>query len=352
MTFDRAEMMNTGVRRPGVPWERAEHRPRAVLSAGDVHLWRAPLNVDADMLAGLSRALSREEHERADRFHFERDRVRWMAARGWMRQLLAGYLGADAAELCFERQALGKLRLAAPAQWLRFNLSHSADIAAVAVAHSREVGVDVERVCDDSPTDPVPSRYLTEAEQTALAGMPGELRVRASLQCWTGKEAYLKASGLGLSVSPADVDVVALLDEMLGLSVRGSAAQRGRWSLRAFEPGPGYVGAIAVEGRVAPNREIEDQLEGSIEGPTGQKAGSKGHCEPRGRSSGVTHDHSAPSRGAGHDGQRDPELNEAANPPHVLPGTQQASVVCRASRVLRVTISERTSTCGYVTIER
>ena len=233
--------------RPRVPSWRAEHRPHAILTPGEVHLWRAPLDVDADTLAGLSRALSREEHERADRFHFERDRARWMAARGWLRRLLAGYLGADAAELCFERQALGKLRLAGPAHWLRFNLSHSADIAAFAVAHTREVGVDVEHMRDDPATDPVIFRYLTEAEQTALTGMSRELRARASLQCWTGKEAYLKASGLGLSVSPADVDVSVLVDQMLGLSVRGSPARRGRWSLHAFDPCPGYVGAIVVE---------------------------------------------------------------------------------------------------------
>jgi 4'-phosphopantetheinyl transferase len=165
-------------------------------------------------------------------------------------RLLAGYLDADAdaAELGFEQHAFGKPRLAAPAQWLRFNVSHSADIAAFVLARSREVGVDVERVREDVLAEPVACRFLSESEQAALAGLPHEARVRASYQCWTGKEAYLKASGLGLGVSMADLTVALLPDKPITLSGRWYEAQPGRWSLHAFDAGPGYIGAVAVEG--------------------------------------------------------------------------------------------------------
>lgn len=211
-------------------------------------MWRASLNADTDTLAFLSRTLSADEHERAHRFHFERDRVRWTTARGWLRQLLAGYLDADPAELCFERHAFGKPRLAVPARWLRFNVSHSADTAIVAIAHSREVGVDVERIREDVLADRAERRFLSEQEQAALAGLPHEPRLRAVFQCWTAKEAYLKASGLGLRVSMTDLDVSLLPDGRTRLNDRSAAAEPGRWSVYTFDAGHDSTGAIAVEG--------------------------------------------------------------------------------------------------------
>lgn len=200
------------------------------------------------MLAVLSRTLSSDEHERGHRFHFERDRVRWTTARGWLRRLLAGYLDADPAELCFEQHAFGKPRLAAPVRWLRFNVSHAEDIASIAVAHSREVGVDIERIREDVLADRAERRFLSEREQSALAGLPHEPRLRAIFQCWTAKEAYLKASGLGLRVSMADLDVSLFPDGTTRLNDRSAAAEPGRWSVYAFDAGHDSTGAIAVEG--------------------------------------------------------------------------------------------------------
>jgi 4'-phosphopantetheinyl transferase len=222
--------------------------PCVALREGEVHLWRAYLNVDADTLAALSRTLSADEHERSHRFHFERDRIRWTTGRGWLRQLLAGYLDADPAELCFDQHPFGKPRLAACARWLRFNVSHAQDTAIFAVAHSREVGVDVERIREDVLHDGVERRFLSEREQAALAGLPHEARLRAIFQCWTAKEAYLKASGLGLRVSMADLDVSLLPDGTTRLNDRSAAAEPGRWSVYAFEAGPDSTGAVAVEG--------------------------------------------------------------------------------------------------------
>jgi 4'-phosphopantetheinyl transferase len=222
--------------------------PSVALREGEVHLWRASLSVDADTLAVLSRTLSADEHERGHRFHFERDRVRWMTGRGWLRQLLAGYLDADPAELCFDQHVFGKPRLAAPAPWLRFNVSHAEDIASFAVAHSREVGVDIERIREEVLGDRAERRFLSEREQAAIAGLPYELRLRAIFQCWTVKEAYLKASGLGLQVSMADLDVCVLPDGRTRLNDRSAAAESGRWSVYAFDAGHDSTGAVAAEG--------------------------------------------------------------------------------------------------------
>jgi 4'-phosphopantetheinyl transferase len=171
-----------------------------------------------------------------------------MTGRGWLRQLLAGYLDADAAQLCFDQHAFGKPRLAEPVRWLRFNVSHSAGIVILAVAHSREVGVDIERIREDVLADRVERRFLSEREQAALAGLPHEPRLRAIFQCWTAKEAYLKASGLGLRVSMVDLDVSLLPDGTTRLNDRSAAAEPGRWSVHTFDAGQDSTGAVAVEG--------------------------------------------------------------------------------------------------------
>ena len=158
------------------------------------------------------------------------------------------YLDADPAELCFDQHAFGKPRLADPARWLRFNVSHSADTAILAVADSREVGVDVERIREDVLADRAERRFLSEREQAALADLPHEPRLRAIFHCWTAKEAYLKASGLGLRVSMADLDVSLLPDGTTRLNDRSAAAEPGRWSVYAFDAGHDSTGAIAVEG--------------------------------------------------------------------------------------------------------
>jgi 4'-phosphopantetheinyl transferase len=234
-----------------VGWTATEDGLRLALEPDEVHLWRAPLDVSDDTQALLSRALGSDEHERARRFRFERDRVRWTAARGWLRHLLAGYLGADPAVLRFELDDLGKPRLTRSAHWLRFNVSHSTELAVFAVAHSREVGVDVELVGGDPSASPVPARFLSQSEQAALALLAGSTRRRASLQCWTGKEAYLKATGVGLQGPIAEIDVTWLLEQPDSTEPERAEGVDAGWSISAFDPGPDHVGAIAVQGRGA-----------------------------------------------------------------------------------------------------
>lgn len=226
----------------------AEDVARPVLDGGEVHVWTAPLDLSSRELARLAHALDGEERERALRFRFERDRERWTASRGWLRLLLARYLGTSPAEVRFEWSAAGKPRLSEGSDWLRFNLSHSAGLAAFVVAHGREVGIDLERVSDDPSANCVPPRFLAPPEQAFLVGLTGRARERASLQFWTGKEAFLKASGLGLQGSPAEVVISRDSEGALGLERFPSSAGLGEWSLRSFTAGSGYVGAIAAHG--------------------------------------------------------------------------------------------------------
>jgi 4'-phosphopantetheinyl transferase len=219
------------------------------LEEDEVHVWRVSLQRSEADVIRLRDTLSADEAARADRFHFERDRRHFIAGRGLLRTLLAGYLGRRPAELRFAYGPHGKPLLAETGP-LRFNLAHSQGLALIAITLGREVGVDVEWLDRTIRHEEIAQRFFSPREQAALAALPAELRAEAFFLCWTRKEAYLKAHGGGLSV-PLDSFDVSLTPGAPAelLEVRGKPVEAGRWSLLALEPGPGYVGAVAAEGR-------------------------------------------------------------------------------------------------------
>ncbi len=218
------------------PTLRTEPPP---LAADEVHLWRIALDAPAD--ASL---LSPDELERAGRFHFARDRRRFVAARAGLRRILARYLGQAPQALGFAYGPQGKPRLAAAGAPPYFNLSHAEGLALVAVTAIGEVGVDLEF---PRPIDPgLAARYFAAAEIAALEALPAQERNLAFFRCWTRKEAYLKACGDGV-LAPLDRFEVSLDPASPRvLTIGGDREEAARWQLAHLEPAPGYVGAVAL----------------------------------------------------------------------------------------------------------
>jgi 4'-phosphopantetheinyl transferase len=238
--------MDASAKRRDTAGAPASRRRRTWPGPAEIHLWRSSLDLGPAVLADLSRTLSDDETERARRFRFERDRERFVAARGLLRRLLASYLGTGPPRLDFVTGAHGKPRLAGePPPSLRFSVSHTADLALYAVASGREVGVDAERIRPDLDVDAVARRFFSINERAALAALPPERRVRASFDCWTRKEAYLKGLGLGLAVPLAGFDVTVEHGQPVRVSESGSDVHR--WFLAEVDVGVGYVGAVAFE---------------------------------------------------------------------------------------------------------
>ena len=212
---------------PAVAWAPAPSAP--TLPPGEVHVWRVDLDVPTARLDALAATLSTDERDRALRFRFERHRARWVAARGTLRAILAGYLRRAPASLDLATDANGKpfLRDGEDPVPLRFSLAHADGVALVAVAWRREVGVDIEREAADRADLDVARRMFAHDEALALAGMPAPLRCRAFFALWTAREAYAKAIGRGL-------------EAMRDTPPAG-------WTMRQLALGPGYAGAVAVE---------------------------------------------------------------------------------------------------------
>src|SRR5271155_2883728 len=157
-----------------------------------VDLWTVGLRPDPAAQTGLEKLLSPAELERSNRFYFNKDRQAFVAAHGALRTILATYLGCGAADIDFTKGANGKPAVAG----IQFNLSHSADLGVVAVTQGREVGVDVELVDPQRANMDVARRFFSPSEVAVLQALPTAQQTAAFFNCWTRKEAYLKAIGL------------------------------------------------------------------------------------------------------------------------------------------------------------
>ena len=228
-------------------WEKAPARlPR--LTSGDVDVWSVQLDCSPAYVAVLLHALSDDERERAGRFYFERDQRRFICARGTLRRLLAAYLDVEARDLTFSYGPNGKPALSGRFERaLTFNVSHSQELALVAIARDVEMGVDVEAVRSMDDADDIASRFFSPRESAQLRALPVAVRTGAFFACWTRKEAYLKALGSGLAKPLDEFDVAFAPGETAALFVHGDELETARWSIRELAPAPGYTGALVTE---------------------------------------------------------------------------------------------------------
>jgi 4'-phosphopantetheinyl transferase len=232
-------------------WLVSPSRPR--LAVGEVHVWRATLRQGESMLSESSALLSDDERERARRFHFQEDRDRYVAARAALRDILSRYLQTPPAAIKFRYSPHGKPALSDPhaSDGLSFNLSHSHEVALYAVAGSRAVGIDVERVREGNEVEDIARHFFSPEEVSALNGLPGGRRASGFFDCWTRKEAYIKARGEGLS-RPLNSFTVSFVEGEAATIVQTGAddGKGAEWSLFGLTPGADYAGALVVEGCV------------------------------------------------------------------------------------------------------
>jgi len=219
------------------------------LLENEVHLWLAKLDSHSDQLDAWYRWLAPDECERASRFHFARDKNRFVARRAILRQILADYLLADPRAIQFAYDEYGKpsLRIAADRAHVRFNASHSNGLALIGVTRGRDLGVDIEHMRPAFVRETIPEQFFAPSEVQALRTLPVDQQVTAFFNCWTRKEAYIKAIGKGLS-EPLDQFEVSLRpgEPAEILKIQGNRDEASKWSLQAFAPADEYVAALAV----------------------------------------------------------------------------------------------------------
>jgi len=213
-----------------------------------IDVWAASLRRSTVELSDLAATLSPEEDNRAERYQFEQHRNRFIAGRGLLRTILGMHLNRNPRELEFAYGPNEKPRLAhqdddGP---LHFNLAHSEDLVLIAVTRTGEVGIDVERIRPVSEAGNIVERYFSPRESGVYRALPEGEKPFAFFNLWTRKEAWLKATGVGIGQLLSEVEVSFLPGNPARLiSLRGCTRSAAAWRLWDVAPASGYVGAVA-----------------------------------------------------------------------------------------------------------
>jgi len=224
---------------------------RERLDGSNVHVWGARLDPSPAELRALASTLSADEMERARRFHFERDQNTFVAARGGLRAILGAYLQVDPGRIEFSYGPQGKPALMGPDADLTFNLSHSDDVAFVALTRGRTIGVDIERIKPFAEVADVTRTIFSARELAVFRTLAPSDQQDGFFNAWTRKEAFVKATGLGFSMSVKEVEVsFAPGEEARLVRLNGSADEAAQWTLVELPAPAGFKAAVATPGIV------------------------------------------------------------------------------------------------------
>lgn len=221
------------------------------LATHNVHVIHVELQVEDRLLDRLSLLLSPAEIARADRYKVPLPRRHFIACRATLRQLLAGCLNCAATEVEFEYGPHGKPALrqtGSSSTDIQFSVSHSADQALIAVATNQVVGIDLEQMDSSVRILKLADRFFSPGEAAELRGLPECDQLAGFYRGWTSKEAYLKATGHGLSF-PLNKFSVALNPHQPPrlIEVVDQPDELTRWALQGLDPTPGFAAAVMFE---------------------------------------------------------------------------------------------------------
>jgi len=217
-----------------------------ILAPHQVDIWRVSLDHQPASVQSTESTLSADEIQRSERFHFDSDKQRFLIAHIALRDILSRYLNCKPNEISFSVNQYGKPKLTN--HKLEFNLSHTGDFALIAVTQEHKVGVDVEHIRSNAGIEGITKRFFSQNEISELMALPSNQRVTGFFNCWTRKEAYIKAQGLGLSLPLDTFDVSLTSDESALLrSTRPDTQEATHWELLSLNVAPDYAAAVAVE---------------------------------------------------------------------------------------------------------
>ena len=222
------------------------------LNSGDIHIWQASLDQPTERWQTLTELLSPDETTRATAFVFERDRRKFIVARAVLRQLLGHYLNINSRVIKFIYADKGKPSVA-DHPTLQFNVTHSHELALYAFGINQPLGIDLEYKREITDIHGIARGNFSAWENNQFNALPDHLKNEAFFNCWTRKEAYIKALGEGLSHPLDTFDVTLIPGEPARLiEVRGYPDEAAQWTFHAFTPQSNYIAALATR-QLAPH---------------------------------------------------------------------------------------------------
>ena len=213
-----------------------------ILDRRNVHVWMIDLKQKSPIVGELFLQLSEDEQARANRFIFDRDRHRFIETRWSLRYLLSKYIHKPANKIEIANGHKGKpyiIQDNTPTQ-VKFNVSHSGAAAIIAFCLGDEIGIDIEKIRPEVATEEIARRHFSKCELDELSQLPPDQQTIGFFRCWTRKEAYLKAIGIGLGIDLRSFDVSLGAGDTADLRT----ADGHKWKLIPFSAEPDYIGAL------------------------------------------------------------------------------------------------------------
>lgn len=226
----------------GIQWQNPLTIPK--LSAHEIHIWKAELDIDDTAREKLFALLSATEKARAARFKFPIHRERYIVSQGNLRKILSCYLAIAPEDIQFSQGAHGK-PYATSEKNIYFNLSNSQNLALYAVLLDQEVGIDLEYFRDKVSYTELTERFFSTEEKNYFSKLPAEQQKEAFFRLWTSKEAFIKAVGEGLSFPLEDFTID--IEKPKIVTIKGDNALANTWHLKLFTPAEHYVAAVACQ---------------------------------------------------------------------------------------------------------
>jgi 4'-phosphopantetheinyl transferase len=220
-----------------------------ILNKNEVHLYWRKLDLPPQKLENLTTILSPDEQEKVNRFRFEKDQKRYIISRGILRILLANYLKLAPKLIKFDYNPQGKPSLNASLnlQQIHFNLSHSEGLVLYGITRNYLIGVDLEYIKPLTDGEKIAKRFFSPQEYQTISLLPQPEKAIAFFKAWTAKEAFLKATGEGISDSLDQIEFNLQPDQPLQLlKIRGNAKLASQWTLFNFSPVADTIATIII----------------------------------------------------------------------------------------------------------
>jgi len=213
----------------------------------EIHIWQVDLRINESQQQALTLTLNEAELERANRYYFARHQRRFIAARAALRAVLANYLAISSDEVSFNYGKYGKPGLSdAHHSQLRFNLSHSGECAVIALTQHDDIGIDVEQFSERDFLA-LATRYFSKEEVAALNQQPASQHQASFFHIWSQKEAFIKATGMGIHFGLDKFSVSVTPPAKLITVDPTTRFNSSDWRLYDFQPLAGYQACIAIK---------------------------------------------------------------------------------------------------------
>jgi 4'-phosphopantetheinyl transferase len=223
--------------------------PDGIISSNEVHVWRFYQEEINSQIKTLQDILSPDELGRSQKFHFEKDRKRFIIFRAMLRRILSSYLGKNPQQIEFNYTSFGKpfLSIDSENDTISFNLSHSGGVALYAITRNQKIGIDVEQVRDHTDVMAIAKRFFSPGEIGDMEKANGKNHTELFFRYWTRKEAFVKALGKGVSFPMERLDVSLLNKFSSIIKVTAENNENVCLYVQDLFAVDGYAAAIATE---------------------------------------------------------------------------------------------------------